>query len=307
MDTVIECSGCGKRYRISPENLGKRGKCTRCGAVIDTTELVPPAPTPAPPAEAPAPPPAPPAQAPPPSAAPTEAQVPPPSAAASPPPAAAGAGLAKNMLANRVVAGRQCPVCEETIELGAPVRNCEHCQLSYHEACWQAHGGCASDGCANAPLPSIEAPPAAPAPPPPVQAAAAPAAAPVAAPAPAPAADRKACPHCGEKIARGAKKCRFCGEYLSAGGARGPARVAASTRSTMAIASMACGIASIVICFIGFILGPVAIGLGIGGRNEINSSGGKVTGIEMAIAGIITGSLGTFIAVVLMIIGTFAE
>jgi uncharacterized membrane protein len=74
----------------------------------------------------------------------------------------------------------------------------------------------------------------------------------------------------------------------------------------LAIASLCCGIASIVICFFGFIIGPVAIGLGLGARAEINRKP-ELSGEALATAGLWTGVAGTIIAITLAIIGTFAE
>jgi hypothetical protein len=74
----------------------------------------------------------------------------------------------------------------------------------------------------------------------------------------------------------------------------------------MAIASLCCGIASIVICIFGFIIGPVAIGLGLGARAEINRKA-ELTGSGLATAGLYTGIAGTVISIILALIGTFAE
>ncbi|MHA6760501.1 DUF4190 domain-containing protein [Streptacidiphilus sp. PAMC 29251] len=66
----------------------------------------------------------------------------------------------------------------------------------------------------------------------------------------------------------------------------------------IAVASMVVGIVSIVgICFFGGFLGLVALGLGIGGLNRSKTTG---TGRGQAIAGIVTGSVGVLVAVILL-------
>jgi len=271
MSLVVECPGCGKQYRIAAEAAGRKGKCRDCGAEIDTGAAAPPAPQ-----------------------------------------------LPRQMLANRTVAGKTCPACAQEIGLGQPIRNCELCFTPHHEPCWAARGGCATAGCRNAPPPAIKRPAAAgpplaatagagaaPAPPPPP-----PAGRPLASVAPPRAATqpgKKPCPFCGELVQAAARKCRFCGSLLErpvAAPTSGPAPV---HRSGLAMASLACGITSIVVCFFGFVIGPVAIGLGIGARNEIQRSVRPLAGRELANAGVVTGAIGTVVSVILMIIGLAAE
>jgi hypothetical protein len=59
--------------------------------------------------------------------------------------------------------------------------------------------------------------------------------------------------------------------------------------SGKAIASLVCGIVGL-LCF-GIILGPVALGLGLSAKREIESSNGSITGSGMATAGIVLGVL----------------
>lgn len=64
----------------------------------------------------------------------------------------------------------------------------------------------------------------------------------------------------------------------------------------MAVASMVLGITSIFFCYLGVLIGPVAIGLSIAGRRSINAEPpGAVTGKGMATAGLVTGIIGTLI------------
>jgi hypothetical protein len=68
-----------------------------------------------------------------------------------------------------------------------------------------------------------------------------------------------------------------------------PGSFGAPKTSSKAIASLVCGIVGL-LCF-GIILGPVALGLGLSAKKEIESSNGAVTGGGMATAGIVLGVL----------------
>lgn len=70
----------------------------------------------------------------------------------------------------------------------------------------------------------------------------------------------------------------------------------------MAIASMVCGILSITCTgFLGIVLGPIALGLGLTGRKAIAGSNGWKKGDGMAIAGIVTGVIGVILSIVYLI------
>ncbi len=72
--------------------------------------------------------------------------------------------------------------------------------------------------------------------------------------------------------------------------------------SGMAIASMVCGILSITCTgFLGIVLGPIALGLGLTGRKAIAGSNGWKKGDGMAIAGIVTGVIGIILSIVYLI------
>jgi len=75
--------------------------------------------------------------------------------------------------------------------------------------------------------------------------------------------------------------------------------------SGLAIASMVCGIVGILI--FGIILGPIAIILGAMAKNQINRNPREVGGNCQAIAGIVGGSIATFlwIVVFLLVFGGF--
>ncbi|MET0822639.1 MAG: DUF4190 domain-containing protein [Aeromicrobium sp.] len=77
--------------------------------------------------------------------------------------------------------------------------------------------------------------------------------------------------------------------------------------STKAVLGLVFGIISILFCYVGLVIGPVAIVLSVMARNEIDEAPpGAVEGRGMAIAGLVTGILGTLIwgAVIALIVIT---
>ena len=243
---LVECPECGQQYRVPASAAGKTAKCQNCEALMPIPGGVSEAPAPA----------EPPAQ-----------QTP-------PPPAVSAGGLPPEMAANRAVAGRTCPICNNTIDFGQMVRNCELCSQTHHMDCWQSHGGCGTPSCANAPLPKMplegettDARPAA---------------------AGGPQRPTKPCPFCGEDIPVKAVKCRHCNEFLPGQGTRrrGPVGTCSNARTSLIL-----GIVSFFCC--GIITGPIAIVLGVKARREIADSQGRLTGDGMAIAGIVLGIIAT--------------
>jgi len=70
----------------------------------------------------------------------------------------------------------------------------------------------------------------------------------------------------------------------------------------MAIAAMVCGILSIPCTgFLGIILGPTALGLGVSARRTIARSNGWRKGEGMAIAGVVLGAIGIILSIVYLI------
>jgi hypothetical protein len=65
--------------------------------------------------------------------------------------------------------------------------------------------------------------------------------------------------------------------------------------SGKAMWSMIVGIISIVFCYLGVLIGPVAIVLAVLGKKDIKRSNGAQTGEGMATAGLITGIVGTVV------------
>lgn len=72
--------------------------------------------------------------------------------------------------------------------------------------------------------------------------------------------------------------------------------------SGMAIASLVCGILSITCTgFLGIVLGPTALGLGLRSRRTISASNGWRKGDGMAIAGIVLGVIGIVASIVYLV------
>ncbi len=71
-----------------------------------------------------------------------------------------------------------------------------------------------------------------------------------------------------------------------------------------AIAAMVCGILGIVgfFFYIGWILGIIAVALGVSAKNRINASSGRLQGLGMAKAGIITGTIAIALTAVLFLL-----
>ena len=245
---IVECPDCGKQYQVPRSAAGKSAKCSNCGRLI---------PIPADPygddTEAPA-----------------------------PEPGAAPAGLPPEMVANRAVAGRMCPVCNQAIDFGQNVRNCELCGATHHQECWQSHGGCGTDSCANAPLPKLagESQPQA------LRDGGAP-----------PEGEMKACPYCGERILKTARKCRYCGEFLRGKGGVLPGR---SQTCSEAKTALTLGIVSFFCC--GIILGPLAIWYASKAKKIIAAGHGTYTGGGMATAGFILGIISTILNALVLLV-----
>lgn len=77
--------------------------------------------------------------------------------------------------------------------------------------------------------------------------------------------------------------------------------------STKAVLALVFGIVSIFFCYVGVLIGPVAIVLAVLARKEIDAAPrGSVEGSGMAIAGLVTGILGTVVwgaVIALLVVG----
>jgi hypothetical protein len=90
---------------------------------------------------------------------------------------------------------------------------------------------------------------------------------------------------------------------------RGPGPYGASApTSGRAVTALVLGIASIVVCCLGPLLGVPAIIVGLGARKEVSASEGRTGGDGLALGGIIAGVLGSLmgIAVWAAVVGLFA-
>ncbi len=55
------------------------------------------------------------------------------------------------MRANRRIAGKKCPICQDEIHFREQVQICAHCRLPFHTSCWDENGGCGTYGCEGSP------------------------------------------------------------------------------------------------------------------------------------------------------------
>jgi hypothetical protein len=78
--------------------------------------------------------------------------------------------------------------------------------------------------------------------------------------------------------------------------------------SSGAVTALVLGIASIVVCCLGPLLGVPAIIVGVRARKEIGSSEGRTGGDGLALGGIIAGALGSLIGIAawVAVVGLFA-
>lgn len=180
--SIKRCANCGKLGRPSGPEL----TCPWCGKGMDEAAqaVVPPPPPPFGKPRSTAISPSPQTRNP--------APVPPPL-----PPPAGSPSFPERMKANKVLAGRVCPGCHQTIDLGQDVFNCQTCHGTMHQACWDRTRACQQLTC-----PTRQTAPSA------AQESQKPTAT-------STAGECKPCPYCSEQILKVAKKCRFCGEFLN--------------------------------------------------------------------------------------------
>lgn len=85
----------------------------------------------------------------------------------------------------------------------------------------------------------------------------------------------------------------------------GAAGFPAQRNNSLALASMICGIAGLVLmffCGLGFLPAVAALITGFIGRSQINQSGGTESGSGMALTGIITGAVAVGLSVLFLVI-----
>ena len=265
----VKCPQCGVMLQAPAGYAGRFVKCAKCGAKIQVSQPTG--------AESSA----------------TQATAPVqsgPQPSAETPSEQPQASRPSQMFANRTIAGKTCPVCNELIDLGQKVRNCEVCGQVHHDSCWQSHGGCGTPSCANGPLPALEPSPAAAATVGPLQQSGAGTAA----------TRTKYCRFCGEQIRFDATRCTHCGEYVGSSG-----RPMAPRQATngLAITALVCGLVSPISC----ITAPVAIVLGAIARGQIDKSRKTMTGRGMATAGMWIGIATVALYIMLIVIGIAAD
>ena len=136
---------------------------------------------------------------------------------------------------NRVLEGKPCGWCSNTLTFGEDAALCEGCTTGHHAACWDGKGGCASAGCVNAPLKQLAPQPERPAGPPP---------------------GKMNCPNCQLQIPASSVRCEYCNVGVTSpdGVCRGPTQTAPAPG---AVASLVFGILAFFLC--GIIFGLVAI------------------------------------------------
>jgi type IV pilus assembly protein PilA len=120
----------------------------------------------------------------------------------------------------------------------------------------------------------------------------------------------KTCPHCQRPIQDDVWVCPLCGAAVGAGAAGvgpyavGPLPTAPQQNSSMALASMICGIIGVVL--IPVVVSIPAIILGHLSLSEIKRSAGRIGGRGMAIAGLVLGYLGVAFLPIILIIAAIA-
>jgi len=188
----------------------------------------------------------------------------------------------RKLRANKVIASQPCAACGGVINFGADAAVCNACQLGHHAACWDRKGGCAGEGCLNAPLQQLEPPPA---------------------PAAAPAAvgrGMQECPHCRHVYAASRGVCPKCrraptpsGEYT------GPKKTCVEARD-----ALIWGIASLVCC--APLTGTLAIVRAKSAENKIERDP-SLGGAGMATAGRILGIIGLVLFAIYVIVGVLGR
>lgn len=210
--------------------------------------------------------------------------------------------------ANMKMDGKPCGWCQAALRLGEDAAVCTACEREHHGRCWESQAGCSTQGCANAPLRRLDAPPpGAPFP------QASPYAPPVGSPFPAgggvpyaPAGSAFSqpsvappgfmnCPSCRAVIAMGAPICPMCRAITSPDGIyHGP-----KMNAPGAVSSLVCGIIGLVFCQI--ILGPVAI-IQANSAKRAMAADPTLGGEGMATAGMVMGIVDLVVFVIAVLI-----
>jgi len=164
--------------------------------------------------------------------------------------------------ANRVLEGKPCGWCSNTLNFGEEAALCEGCTTGHHATCWDNKGGCSSAGCANAPLKQLAPLPERPAGPRP---------------------GKVNCQNCQLEIPASSVRCEYCNVGVTSpdGVYRGPTQTAPG-----AVASLVFGILALFVC--GIIFGIVAIQKADAAKTAI-ASDPSLTGGGIATTGKVLG------------------
>jgi Prokaryotic RING finger family 1/Domain of unknown function (DUF4190) len=185
----------------------------------------------------------------------------------------------RNLKVNLKLEGKPCLACKTTLRLGEDAAICTGCEADHHRRCWDAYGGCATPGCANAPLKRLDNPYAA---------------APNAGPPPLPP-DMMRCPACRQVIPSVSQLCGYCRAITSPDGVYHGIK----TNAPGAVQSFVLGIIGLFVCQ--FILGPLAIARAREARNAIlfnptyGGSGFATAGLVLGIVDLVVFAIFLFL------------
>ncbi len=192
---------------------------------------------------------------------------------------------ARNLKANLKLDGQTCLACKTALKLGDDASVCTACDGPHHARCWNSYGGCATKGCANAPLRRLDAPAYAPSPPAASPYGASPYAAAPYPPAPLPY-GYVHCRSCRQVIGLLDPMCPYCRAITSPDGMyRGPRYNAPG-----AVASLVLGIVGILFC--GIVLGPIGIAQASKAKRDI-ATNPMYEGGGLATAGLVLSIVAT--------------
>lgn len=193
----------------------------------------------------------------------------------------------RTLKTNLKLQDKPCGWCHAGLQLGEDAAVCTTCEKEHHQRCWDGKAGCATEGCANAPLrrldpvsPYAPGAPGAPGAPYTPYAASTPYAA-----VPPPASygpGMMGCPQCRSAIPAGSPFCSFCRAVTSPDGIYHGPRMNAPG----ATASLVFGILGLFFC--GIIFGPLAISKANEAKRAMNENP-IYTGAGLATAGSVLG------------------
>jgi hypothetical protein len=187
----------------------------------------------------------------------------------------------RNLKVNLKLEGQTCIACKTALKLADDASICTGCEANHHARCWNSYGGCATKGCANAPLRRLDAPtyaaPQAQALPPPLPP------------------GMVHCRSCRHVIQMGDLICPYCRAITSPDGIyHGP-----KYNAPGAVQSMVFGIIGLLIC--GVVFGPLAIARANSAKREI-AMNPTYGGGGYATAGLVLGILDLVAFAILLMI-----